>query len=357
MEPGVSELAFENSDPAVPESQHFGGYWTENRTATDAPGATHEFVGQEPRVVARRDHVDARRDRVRREDSRPFLDISQVLVDPADPDPAMRWKAYGQIFVPRPDGTGWPGIRNIGLAHGSDVSRVEDAHELVVLAPEEGIDEELHFAAVRKIGGTYVMLFESDRFSRNPIHGDLRLAVSTDGRTFRRVHPRAPLVVTGPKGMWDENLLVTNSAGWQEVGDELYLHYFGCPNLYNSWPAQYAVSADRRGSQFAPSYLGLATLPRDRFAYATATDAQGPGQITTHAMTLTGSVWLNAEGDALAVIARSPEGTTRASGKLGTQRNQGVYRKVEWADSPPRPGFYQLDIALGASDRLFSIRV
>lgn len=123
-------------------------------------------------------------------------------------------------------------------------------------------------AAVWKAGTQYVMLFESDRFSRNPIHGDLRLAVSDNGRAFRRVHPDKPLVSTGPKGTWDENLLVTTTAGIQRVGDEDFIFYFGCPSTYNSWPAQYAVSGERRGSMFAPAFLGLAKLPRDRYAYA-----------------------------------------------------------------------------------------
>jgi hypothetical protein len=73
-------------------------------------------------------------------------------------------------------------------------------------------------------------------------------------------------------------------------------------------------------------------------------------------VTLSGNVWLNADGDALSVTARSPDGATRASGKLGSQRHQSVYRKVEWTDPPPRAGQYQLEIALGPTDRLFSIR-
>ena len=72
----------------------------------------------------------------------------------------------------------------------------------MLLAPEEGIDEELHFAAITRAGGQFLMLFESDRFLKNPIHGDLKLAVSDNGMKFRRVHPKTPLVGTGPKGFW-----------------------------------------------------------------------------------------------------------------------------------------------------------
>jgi hypothetical protein len=217
------------------------------------------------------------------------------------------------------------------------------------MSPEQGIDEEIHFAAVQKIGHTYLMLFESDRFSKNPTHGDLRLAVSSDGRNFRRVHPHMPLVATGAKGMWDENLLVTNSAGWMEVGDEVWIHYFGCPNIYNSWPAQYAVSPERRGSSFAPVYLGLATLPRDRFAYAT-----GDGTLTTPPLQLSyDGLWLNADGDPQ-VTALDESGKPKARGKLGTERRQTVYRKVAWSGDELR-GACRLEIKLTYWDKLFSV--
>jgi hypothetical protein len=273
-----------------------------------------------------------------------------VLYDPTDSDPSFRWKVYGQLFRARPDGSGWPGIRNIGLAHGADVARVDNAASPYVMSPEDGIDEEVHFAAVQKIGGDYLMLFESDRFSKNPIRGDLRLAVSRDGRNFRRVHPRSPLVATGPKGMWDENLLVTNSAGWQEVGDEVRIYYFGCPNIYNSWPSQYEHSPERRGSQFAPVYLGLATLPRDRFACVT-----GAGTLTTHPLELTtDGLWLNAEGNHLSVTALDVSGKPQARGKPGTERRQTVYRKIVWDGAEPR-GKCRLEITMTYWDKLFSI--
>jgi hypothetical protein len=213
------------------------------------------------------------------------------------------------------------------------------------------IDEELHFAAVQKIGDQYLMLFESDRFSKNPIHGDLRLAVSSDGRNFCRVHPRSALVATGLKGMWDENLLVTTTAGWQEVGDEAWIFYFGCPNIYNSWPAQYAVSSERRGSLFAPAYLGLATLPRDRFAFAT-----GTGMLTTHPIQLeAGALWLNTDGADVQVALLDAGGRAVGQGALSDERRQTVYRKVKWVNQP-RGGSYRVQVTLARSSRLFSLQ-
>ena len=343
---------FENPLPNALPSQRFGAYWIESRTVeTPNPGDGDRTLWSKSLAWSPDGVAWTRASTAYGEKSRaPFLDISQVLYDPDDSNPGFRWKAYGQLFRARKDGSGWPGIRHIALAHGGDAGRLEDAADPLVMSPMPGVDEEIHFAAVQKIGESYLMLFESDRFSKNPIHGDLRLAHSPDGRSFRRIHPRSSLVATGSKGIWDENLLVTTTAGWQAVGDEIYIHYFGCPNVYNSWPSQYAVEAARRGSMFAPVYLGLATLPRDRFAYAA-----GPGTLTTHPLEIgSDGLWLNAEGDDLGVTAHDESGETVAHGKLGPKKHQTVYRKVVWPDRAP-VGRLSLTISLSTRAMLFSL--
>ena len=241
-------------------------------------------------------------------------------------------------------------MRHIGFAHGASFDHVVNPANRVVLAPERGIDEELHFASVNKIGDTYLMLFESDRFSANPIHGDLRLAVSSDGREFRRIHPHTPFVGTGSRGTWDENLLVTSTSSMQEVGDEVYIYYFGCPNVYNSWPIQYAVEPARRGSLLYPSYMGLAVMKRDRYAYAA-----GHGQLTTHAIEMReGELWVNRGGDGVRVDALDECGQVTARGGPGKLSMQTVYRKVEWAGPPPI-GKITLRLELNG-DTLYSVK-
>lgn len=279
-----------------------------------------------------------------------FQDISQLVFDPEEPDPDYRFKGYSQLIHKR-QYDGREGVRHIGLAHGPSVDRIVDAPEPMVLAPEEGIDEELHFAAVKKIGEQYLMLFESDRFARNPIHGDLKLAVSSDGRRFRRAHPEQPLVATGSKGVWDENLLVTTSSAIQEVGDEVCIFYIGCPNIYNSWPPPYMVAPERRGSMFAPAYLGLAILLRDRYACAV-----GPGWLTTHSLNLgpAGELWLNAEGDDVSLTAIEETGSVICQGRLVDERRKGVYRKVVWGGRAPACSV-RLKVSLGAGTALYSI--
>jgi hypothetical protein len=214
-----------------------------------------------------------------------------------------------------------------------------------VLAAEEGIDEEIHFASVSRVGGMFLMLFESDRFSKN--QGDLRLAVSPDGIHWRRVHPQIPLVPTGGKGVWDENLLVTSTVAMQEVDDEIWIYYFGCPNVFVHWPRGGA----HRGSLYYPAYLGLAILPRDRYAYAV-----GPGSLATRSVALTGSgLWLNADGNEIKVLARDKTGRVLSEGHVGSERLATVYRRVIW-NGPPPSGEVQIQVRLGQNQRLYSLR-
>jgi len=342
---------FENPLPDAPPEKRFGSLWWE---ATQ-PGATGESI-----VRHRRKTLAFSPDGIHwnyectpyepgRDADKVFQDVSQLLYDPEERDPVFRVKGYSQVSrVRRWDGR--PEVRHIGLVLGRDFNSLANPPEPVVLAPQEGIDEELHFASVKKIGGSYLLLFESDRCSQNPVHGDLRLAVSDDGLRFRRIHPRTPLVATGPKGSWDERVLVTTTCAMQEVGDEVCIFYFGCPSIFNSWPVNYAVSCERCGSLFSPNYLGLATLPRDRFAYAT-----GDGTLTTHSLeTGNDGLWLNAEGDRLGVAALDGSGKPKARGHLGDERRYTVYRKVVWNDSEPG-GIGRLEITLTDGDKLFSV--
>lgn len=281
-----------------------------------------------------------------------FIDVSSIIFQPDAADENDRLRIYGQMFW----NCEWSNrvVRQIGRASGSLSSfklAGDTDKEFLVFGPEKGIDEEVHFASVRKLGDLFVMLFESDRFSQKPLHGDLRLAVSNDGLKFRRIHPETPLVATGSRGMWDENLLVVTTAAMQEVGDEIWIYYFGCPNVFRGWPSGYAVNNEARGSLLYPGYLGLATLPRDRFAYAA-----GPGSITTSMLSIgEQGLWFNADGDGITVTATTPAGGALAEGELVDSPKQALYRKVQWASETPRQPC-QLKITLHDQQRIYSLR-
>jgi len=337
----VLSTVFENPEPDAPESKRFASYWTElGEDKAYRKGLAYSPDGMRW-TRARTAYEGLPNNRAS------FQDISQVIYDVDESDPDYRIKAYSQLVWKRPY-DGRPDVRHIGLACGRDIETLRDAEQPLMLAPEEGIDEELHFAAVKRAGGQFVMLFESDRFAKNPIHGDLKLAVSEDGKKpFRRVHPNDAVVPTGVKGFWDENLLVTTTSAIQEVGDELYIYYIGCPNTYNSWPPPYMVSPERRGSMFAPAYLGLATLKRDRYACA-----QGPGSVTVSIGGDSGDLWLNADGDDITVTALGPSGNALAEGRVSDERSCTVYRRVLW--SKPSAGA-SVRVSLGDGCRLYSI--
>ena len=344
--PHFLNLVFENPDPNAPPEQRFGSYWSNGLIGADGKFTERRVLAWSPDGIEW--HEGGTAYQIHPYDRFRWHDINQVLHDPDDPDPEFRVKAYSQYFRARAY-DGREKVRHIGMLHGRGVEHVESLPDPVIFGPEPGIDEEIHYASVKKIGAQYLMLFESDRFNRSQPHGDLRLAVSATGRPFRRIHPHTPLVATGAKGMWDENLIVTSNGGIQEVGDEFYLFYFGCPGTYRAWPAQYEVMKGRGGFMFAPVSLGLATLPRDRFAHAT-----GDGSLTTHPLELTAEgVWLNADGDPQVAAFVEP-GKLTARGKLTNRRLQGVYRKVGWAGLAPM-GKNRLEIMLTSQDNLFSI--
>jgi hypothetical protein len=133
----------------------------------------------------------------------------------------------------------------------------------------------------------------------------------------------------------------------QEVGDEVEIYYFGCPSVFVNWPRGGA----HRGSLYYPAYLGLAILPRDRYAYAA-----GPGSVTTHPVELTASgLWLNADGEGIQVLARDETGRVLADGRIGNARLATVYRRVEWNEPAPS-GKVRIQVRLSADQRLHSLR-
>jgi hypothetical protein len=337
-------LVFENPIPGAPESQRFGAYWIETQTTDDG---LHRWMVKalawSPDGVRWTRHSTAHEVTPYKRVN--FHDINHVLYDAGEPDPDFRVKAYSQFQ--RPLGNESRTRRQVGFLHGRAFDRVEPAAEPIALAPVPEIEDEIHFNTVRKIGSQYVMLFESDRFSRAPLNGDIRLAVSADGRKFRRVHPGAPVVATGGKGEWDANALITTTSAMQEVGDELWIYYFGVPRVFNCWPTQYEVVPGRRGSLFYPACLGLATLPRDRFA-----SAQGEGVVTTNEVVLSDDgLWLNADGEGIVV---GVVGASSGEGRLTDERRQTVYRRVRWSGQEPR-GTCRLEIRLPRRSELYAL--
>ena len=111
------------------------------------------------------------------------------------------------------------------------------------------------------------------------------------------------------------------------------------------------MTPERRGSLLYPSYMGVATVPRDRFGCVT-----GRGEVVTHPLQLGPSgVWVNAEGRGVMVEALGPTGEVLARGRFGRRTQQTVYRNVVWSGTPPS-GSVRLVLRLDGSTRLYSLR-
>jgi len=117
---------------------------------------------------------------------------------------------------------------------------------------------------------------------------DVQLAVSRDGVRFTRVGDRAAFIALGDVGEWDRfNLSLANNPPLQ-VGDELRFYYGG--RLYRHGPYAGPDRGVSRGG------IGLATIPRDRFA-ALVGSFDG-GEVVTRPLKLTGRrLHLNAKAD------------------------------------------------------------
>jgi hypothetical protein len=286
------------------------------------------------------------------------LDIYSVIHDPSAADPSRRVMAYGQ--TDRPANRTGVGNRGLGLVAGSTLDSLRYDDLQMLLEADDEYPEEIHFGDVRRLQNGYTVCVHDyahipHQTLESP-YADIRLAVSEDGVAFRRVHGHSPLVARGRRSEFDSNQLVT--AALVEYGDELFIYYQGTACYYRPWPSPpEGIPYALRANTVYPICLGLATLPRDRFAFASA--APGcEGVLTTHRCLggVEAGVWLNADGDALSVKALNDSGKELAHGHLGDLRSQMVYRNVQWDAAPPS-GLVRLRITMADGARLYSIRV
>jgi hypothetical protein len=278
-------------------------------------------------------------------------DLYSVVIDDQATDAEMRVKVYGQ--TDRPISSGF-GNRGVGVVCGPDLYSLSYDRLRVLLEGEEPYDSEIHWSAVRKLqNGYYIMIYDSSRYDYEsgfePPFSDIKLAASRDGIDFKRIHPGKPLIPTGSKAMFDANMLVCGSI--VEYGDMVYIYYHGAPSIFRPWPrTPRGVSVNLRASVLYPTYMGLATIQRDRFAFA-----EGPGKLVSMELTPgSDGVWLNADGRKIPVEALDSSTRKLSTGFLGNERRQTVYRKVIWEGPAPSVPC-SLGIELKQGERLFSI--
>jgi len=119
----------------------------------------------------------------------------------------------------------------------------------------------------------------------------VELDCSRDGRTWTRVGAGQPFMGFNDKhDTWDASIM--RPVSMLEVGEEVWVYYFGAPTEVE------AANKDLPAAHRTDYALGLATLPRDRFASLNGGTA--PGVVTTRPITF--------RGNALHVNARIARG-------------------------------------------------
>ena len=180
--------------------------------------------------------------------------------------------------------------------------------ELVLTADvQDPPGSEIYSMMVFPYEGVYIGLVQMFHKERDTCRLELQLAVSRDTRRFTRVGDRAPFIPVGRPGRsqcelplgpestgnccrppvddvglpgsWDQynNSIATGPP--LEAGDELRFYYGGRSSPHSPYKVAGAVN---RGC------IGLATIPRDRFASLSA--GEQPGQILTRPLRLDGRV-------------------------------------------------------------------
>ena len=314
-----------------------GRQWTRRKVAYDASSSDDDLPA--PRLV----------------------DVNTVIYDADEADPQKRIKAYGQSDRPTRPGRG---NRGVALLTAPDYFSMRCEDQIVLLEGQEPYEDEIHWSSATKLqNGYFMIVHDSSRFDwqhgLEPPRSDLRLALSPDGLNFRRIHPDTPLVLRGRKAEFDANQLVAGSC--VEFRDEVFIYYHGAPCIYRPWPRTphgewegketAPIPSQFRASNVYPTFMGLAVLPRDRFAYA-----EGPGSVTTHPLTLKGEdLWINADGDAMEVALLDLAGRQVNRGCVTHERRRTIYRRLLWTGPTPE-GQYRLKIDLRKGERLYSIQ-
>ena len=115
----------------------------------------------------------------------------------------------------------------------------------------------------------------------------VELDCSRDGRIWTRVGTGQPFMDYNPRrDTWDATIM--RPIAMFEVGDEVWVYYFGAATELETANPDYPKSAPREWA------LGLATLPRDRFV--SINGASAAGTLTTRPLHFSGAkLWINAD--------------------------------------------------------------
>lgn len=195
-------------------------------------------------------------------------DAMDVFFDPL----RQRFVMYHKMWIDQPDGTmGWK--HGMGRTESSDFL-TWSASELVLSPDEFDPDHlEFHHTPVFFYNGRYFALLQDlNRGERGGVI-DIELALSRDGWRWERPFRQPFFLARSPAG-FDSGSLFTNGTPVL-LKDEFRFYYGGYDQGATGADARYEISG-----------IGLATLPRDRFAALTSQG--GPAQVTLKPVSLGG---------------------------------------------------------------------
>jgi len=182
---------------------------------------------------------------------------TSLVRDDDDPDPRMRYKAYGFTSMTRCR-------RTVALMCSADCRTWWMHPENSVIEPEDrgfpwvpsGPFSHAHDPSVFKYAGYYLAFYQ---YLDDPLGGGIELAVSRDGVDFKIVFGEHTVIPRGGPGEWDRGLLVASTPVVHD--DRIFLYYGGSNYRHESDGPFDAAREDAmkiRG--------GLATLRQDGFS-------------------------------------------------------------------------------------------
>jgi len=193
------------------------------------------------------------------------VNLGNVLYDPEEPDPRLRWKAYG-CFAPKDP------QRAIGLSYSPDGHHWTVYAENPIVSPLSGPHPMLHDLSISRWGSYYMMVCQAGLGSRMPLY----LMGSRDGINWWPICETEPFIRPGEEDAWDRGFLLPSQP--LVMGDEVWLYYGGADFGAVSDPHY-----DRERTVTMHIACGLARLPLNRWAgfRTTAGDGRSIGYIET----------------------------------------------------------------------------
>ena len=208
------------------------------------------------------------------------MEVHSFYRDPYDV-PARRWKIVGQGMSPAgrtiaiqwsSDLIDWRGRARVMDPTALDAPASEAAYGKAILDPVGGDEGQIYMGSAWVENGMTLCLCEP-MMPDGPY--DLALATSRDGIHFSRIRPTERVIAVGAAGEWDSGIIAFSTAPVR-VGDELRLYYDGSTGHHGL-----------RASRDDKRSIGLATLPRDCWAYVSPDPQSGQGALTTIPIGLT----------------------------------------------------------------------